>query len=384
MTGKGHSEVELKKLVLGTQDQILIINFNGTQFTIAGRYTKQDWNPCWMLFKEPNLLYAIDSTPQVGEISLFKLVPDFSSKVFFDKPVLVSSGKGSWGGAHIEFNADKTRIVGACYGSGMVDFWNVSATDGLPRIMSSSAVPGSTSPGRKRHRPHQAVLDPTGRFFIVPDLAGDKLLVVDDGKEIRPNIYSNVIDVPVGVGPRHVAFVTSPYGTHYLIMVAELSNEVFLYETYYTDDTIHLIEIDRRGAYGAWYPKDPSVAVVAELVVAKNQRDVYISNRFTGDKEDHISHFYFLGNLTFPRLKFIAITPTCGLSPRTFCLSKDEYQEFVFVGNEVGDSGLVAFKRDPVIGYIDPTPVATISNAELATPGIGEARANGPQFVSEI
>ncbi|OTA61485.1 putative isomerase YbhE [Hypoxylon sp. EC38] len=377
MTTQVHSNVGLKKLILGTQDQILIINFDGTKFTIAGRYTKPDWNPCWMLFKEPNLLYAIDSMPDVGEVNLFKLAS-------FDKLVLISSGKGSWGGAHIEFNADKTRIVGSCYGSGMVDLWDVSATDGVPRVIMSSAVPGQVSPGQKRHHPHQAVLDPTGRHFIVPDLAGDKLLVINDGEGVRSNIYSNVVDVPIGVGPRHVAFITSAYGPHFLVMVAELSNEVFLYEAYYTGNTIDLIEVDRKSSYGIWEPKDPSVAVAAELVVAKNQRDIYVSNRFTGEKEDHIAHFHFRENGSFPYLEFIGLTPTMGLRPRTFCLSKDRMQEFVFVGNEVGESGLVAFERNPFTGHIDSTPVATISNEELNTPGISEDMINGPQFVFQI
>ncbi|KAI0837997.1 Lactonase, 7-bladed beta-propeller-domain-containing protein [Hypoxylon sp. FL0890] len=275
-------------------------------------------------------------------------------------------------------------MVAACYGSSMVDFWDISAEDGSHRFITATSLPGKPSPGRKHHRPHQAVLDPTGRFFIVPNLGGDTLLVFNDKSYADTHIIRcTEVPVPTGVGPRHVAFLANS-GNHYLVMVGELSNELFLFGVEYVDGKLQLNQIQRQSTYGNSPPKDPSVAATAELVVAKNQRDVYVSNRFTGDETDHIAHFVFRGEHGVVRLDYVGRVSSGGLQPRVFSLSADDEQEFVFVGNDTGESGLVALKRDPKRGILAPTPVATMSHTELAAPGLSADKIKGPQFVGEI
>ncbi|KAI1417252.1 putative isomerase YbhE [Hypoxylon sp. FL1857] len=372
MAGLDRSEVGLKKLVVGNQDQILIINFDGIRFTIVGRYVQRDWNPAWILFKEPNILYVYGSTPETGHMSPW-------TKLFFVKPTLTSSLHCARGGAHLEFNRDKTYIVEAGYRTTVVTFWDISAPDNPFKLMRTNTIPGSPSPGWKGHRPHQAVLDPTGYFFIVPNISGDTLLVIRaDSLE-----NSNVIKVPVGVGPRHVAFLKND-GITYLAMVSELSNEIFLYRVKYTEHTIELDEINRQSTYNNSPPKDPRIARAAELVVARNQRDVYVSNRVTGDETDHIAHFSFQSEGNVPRLDYVGKVSSGGLKPRHFSLGADDDQEFMFIGNEAGGTGLVALRRDPKTGHLDPTPVATMPIVELAAPGLSAGQIRGPGFVSEI
>ncbi|KAI1141092.1 putative isomerase YbhE [Hypoxylon sp. FL0543] len=400
------SATVMKKLVVGIQGQILIINFDGEKFTITGRYEKQGWNPCSILFKDPNLLYVINSAPGAGDISLFKLGPDFSNsssrssqvnsasgpwtKAFMEKPTLVSSAKGSSGGVHMEFNADKTRIVAACSESSSVDTWDISAGDGSPKLVKSSSIPdlpwGLVTRSGRKHSPRQAVLDPTGRFFIVPDLGGDCLIVIDDAKNAASSntSYSNVITLPAGACPRRVAFLTNN-GTHYLIVLTECSNELLLFEVEYTNDTMDLKLIQREGTWGFMPPGSMSGTEVAELQVAKNQRDVYVSNRLHGTRGNIIAHFVFTNKVGDVQLSYADGWWRSGFQPRIMCLSADDDQEFAFVGSEAGGSGLVALKRNPVTGVIDLTPVATMSILELAAPGIPkDSRAKGPEFIGEI
>ncbi|KAI4866591.1 putative isomerase YbhE [Hypoxylon rubiginosum] len=379
----------LKKLFVGNRGQMLVISFDGVKFTITGRYVIRDWLPSWMLFKEPNFLYAIN--PLADDTDLFQLGPDLSSKApikradgtfswtkqFLDKPTFVSSSKGSRGGVHLEFNADKTRMVETSFFSSKIDIWDISAANGSLRLMKSLSITGNPSPGRKHHRPHQAVLDPTGRFFVVPNLTADTLLIID-AKDDRYEI-TNIAPVPTGVGPRHVAFLTRE-GTHYLVMVAEFTNELFLFEAAYVGDTILLTQIQRQSTYGGMHPRETSK--VAEVEVARNQRDVYVSNRITGDETDHVAHFAFSrkdGGAA--RLDYVSRVSSGGLQPRSFCLSSDAEQQFVFVANETGKYGLVALQRDPETGVLDPNPVAKMSNKELDAPG---QSGQGPHFVCEI
>lgn len=48
---------------------------------------------------------------------------------------LVQSAAGSSGVVSLEFNQDKTVLVGAAFGQGQVDVWDVSAADGTLKVM---------------------------------------------------------------------------------------------------------------------------------------------------------------------------------------------------------------------------------------------------------
>ncbi|KAI0176132.1 putative isomerase YbhE [Hypoxylon sp. FL1284] len=372
----GNRTSSLKTLAVGGREQLVIISFDGVKLTVSHRYERRDFLPSWMILKEPNILYTIN--PLGDDTNVFRLSaanPDSSTR-----PLTFESGaKGSHGGVHLEFNADKTRIVEASFFSSQVDVWDVSAADGSLRLMRSLSVPGSPASGRKHHRPHQAVLDPTGRFFVIPNLTADRLLVLDAKDDAYE--YTNLAPVPAGVGPRHVAFLRSG-GETYLVMVAEFTNELFLFEARYAGDTIMFAQIQRQSTYES-PPPSPSSAKATEIVVARNQRDVYVSNRrMDPEKTDDIAHFAFRQEAGgAPRLDYVSSVSTSGRQPRSFCLSDDPEQKFVFVANEQGAHGLVVLRRDEQTGVIDPEPAAALKMVELRAPG---TRHTGLHFVCQI
>ncbi|KAL7626095.1 hypothetical protein AAE478_002865 [Parahypoxylon ruwenzoriense] len=373
------SAPELKKLVVGTPFQILIANFDGSKFSITGNHTASGTGPSWMLFKEPNLLYAVNEN--ANDTSLFAL------SACSNDPVLASAANGSSGVVFLEFNSDKTRMIGTAYGSGMIDVWDVSAPDGSMKLMKSVVVPGAPNPAQGAHHPHQALLDPTGRFFVIPNLGGDTVLVLDSEAD-RYEITSNAT-LPTGTGPRHGGFITSGE-THYYALASELSNELFLFELAYVDDRIEFTEVQKQSTYGAVPPANASSAAAAELVVARNQRDVYVSNRISGNETDSIAHFTFKKDASSSSasgaasLDFADTVSTGGLRPRMFSLSNDEQQTLAFVANQGGDAGLAAFRRCPDTGALDPTPVATMPNTALVAPELAATDLMGPQFVLQI
>ncbi|KAI1088862.1 putative isomerase YbhE [Rostrohypoxylon terebratum] len=376
MATQGQTQA-FRTLVVGCRDQVLVVRFDGTKFTITRRYVKKGSVHCWMLSKGETL-YAVDAVSD--EINLFNL-----DKTSAPPPTTntssssISSFKGSHGGVHLAFNADQTRIVDACYRSSRIDVWDCSNADGSLKLIKSLEIPGKPSPGRNHHRPHQAVLDPSGRFFVVPNLSGDTLLFIDTANDLYE--ITSTLAVFTGFGPRRVEFVQFGEKT-LLVILGELSNQVLLYEGS-CESAVWTPAAQCDTYNGATKPAD---AKAGELVVAGNKEDVYLSNRNTGEAEDHIAHFKLRhqpnNNNSKSHLEYINKTPTCGRLPRSFCLSKDPEQNYVFVGNEKGEWGLVAFRHDPATGLLDPNPVARLANVDLTFDNVRGV--SGPQFVDEF
>ncbi|KAI1770445.1 putative isomerase YbhE [Hypoxylon cercidicola] len=368
MPPKTRQSATMHKLVIGTPFQILTGVFDGSKFSITGNHTEAGSAPSWLLYKSPNLLYAVNEN--ANDTSLFTL--DCGT----GNPTFTSAANGSSGVVFLEFNSDKTRMVGAAYGSGMIDVWDVSAADGSLKLLKNIVVPGEPNPAQGAHHPHQALLDPTGRFFVIPDLGGDSILVLDskdDAYEI-----TNTVTLPVGTGPRHGGFLTSG-DIHYYTLASELSNELFLFELKYEDDKLDFAELQKQSTYGPGFPPaNASSAAAGELIVASNNRDVYVSNRLSGNETDSIAHFKF----SDAKLDFADTVSSGGTLPRMFSLSTDE--TLAFVANQAGDAGLAAFKRSEDSGELSPTPIAMLPQESLVAPALAATPSMGPQFVLEI
>ncbi|OTA95666.1 hypothetical protein M434DRAFT_20085 [Hypoxylon sp. CO27-5] len=357
MVRQNTSAPEPRKLVIGAPFQILTADFDGTKFSITSNHTVSGKAPSWLLYKDPNLLYAVNEN--ADDLGVFTLDSSLSN------PTLKSSGNGSSGVVFLEFNADKTRMVGAAYGSGKVDVWDTSAADGSVKLLKTITIEGEPNPAQGAHHPHQALLDPTGRFFVIPNLGGDTVLVLD-GKDDKYEITGNAT-LPTGTGPRHGGFITSG-DTHYYTLASELSNELFLFELSYPGDTIAFKQVQVQSTYGADPPANATSAAAGELVVAANQKDVYVSNRISGNETDSIAHFVFKSDPA--SLDFAETVSTGGLRPRMFSLSTDEKQSLAF--------------RCPDSGTLGPTPVATVPSSALVAPELAATDYMGPQFVQEI
>ncbi|KAI1763050.1 putative isomerase YbhE [Hypoxylon sp. FL1150] len=365
---KPRQSSSIHKLVIGTPFQILTATFDGSKFAITGNHTAAGTAPSWMLYKSPNLLYAVNEN--ANDTSLFTL--DCGT----GNPTFQSASNGSSGVVFLEFNSDKTRMVGAAYGGGMIDVWDVSASDGSLKLLKSIVVPGTPNPAQGAHHPHQALLDPTGRYFVIPDLGGDSVLVLDSKDDTYE--ITSTISLPIGSGPRHGGFITDG-DTHYYVLATELSSELYLFELKYTDDKLDLTERQRQSTYGAGFPPaNATSAAAGEVVVASNNRDVYVSNRLSGNETDSIAHFAFSG----AKLDFYDSISSGGILPRMFSLSIDE--KLVFVVNQAGDAALAAFTRMEDFGELIPTPVATLPQESLVAPALAATPSMGPQFVLEI
>ncbi|PCD20244.1 hypothetical protein AU210_016656 [Fusarium oxysporum f. sp. radicis-cucumerinum] len=322
--------------------------------------------PSWMTLSYPNLLYAVDESSNA--LTLFEI------NLVSNEITAKSSKEGSSGVVHLQFNTDNTRLVGCAYGNGTIDIWNT--TNGSLGLVKTIASPGQPGPDKERQaspHPHQANLDPTGRFFIINDLGTDSIVVLDSNDDAFQIV--NIIHIsPQGCGPRHGVFY--PQGafraTHY-ILVCEISNKVLVYTVSYRENYLDFTQIQSTSTFGPGLPPaNSSSAAAGAIVLAADNRHLYVSNRQTGNSTDSVSHFQIdHSNSTFLSLQFVGSASTYGISPRMMSFSHED--RYLLIANQAGGFGLVALER-----RLDGTLEAENPISVLGAPDFT------PQFIQQI
>ena len=155
------------------------------------------------------------------------------------------------------------------YSSGSaVSTYKILPTGGLAllqNIFFKLTTPGANPSRQDAPHPHEALLDPSGTFIVVPDLGADLVRV------FRINRYTSAINeitgltLPPGAGPRHGAFLKTNDAT-YFFLVAELDNIVRSYKVTYGMDLITFEEVFSAGMFGP--DPTPAGAAAAEALVS--------------------------------------------------------------------------------------------------------------------
>jgi 6-phosphogluconolactonase (cycloisomerase 2 family) len=348
------------KLIVTNPGNIHLVDFDGSKFEIVKKQAAPG-APSWVTLVEPDVLYAVDENSD----TTYSYSVDLASNKIEKR----ASAKGSAGVVHLAVTRDKTRMVGAAYGNATIDIFDV--TKGTLKFVKTISSKGK-SPADAPH-PHQAVLDPSGRFFAVNDLGTDTILLLDSQADFA--VVNNVPVEPAGCGPRHGSFfpLGTPQPTHYMV-VCEKKNVVVTWTLKYGG--AKGIEFQKAQVVSTFKSEGeaPAKAAAGELVVSPDSKQVYVSNRLTGDV-DSIALLHVTGSGTNVKLQFGGLTPTLGKLPRMFSISRDG--KVLFVANQGGSTALVALKRN-ADGSLDPKPVATMDMKEF--PG----DTTGPQFVQQV
>ncbi|KAI9846728.1 MAG: hypothetical protein M1838_001157 [Thelocarpon superellum] len=207
--------------------------------------------------------------------------------------------------------------------------------------------PGPNPARQEAPHPHDVILDPTGRYLLVPDLGADLLRVFSIAETTNEMLERVAFPAKPGTGPRHALF-WKPDGQEstFLYVVTELDNSVTGYLVEYLQDgELSLQEISRSSTYG---PKSaaPKGALAAEVALVGEH--LYVSNRYDGTfttpqgrASDSIATFAL--SATTGRLEFQRLSPAYGTAPRHFSFNAagSKLAVAVFQSHHAGSSPLV-------------------------------------------
>ncbi|KAL2206219.1 putative isomerase YbhE [Sarocladium strictum] len=354
------------RVLLSNSGKIYLADYTGSSFEITMTEDDAGHSASWMAYSQPDLLYAVDENGDLLRV--------FELDVAGDKLEKKAEEAGSTGVVHLEFNKERTRMVGAAYGEGTVDVWDIS--DGGLSLMKTIVSEDDLGPNKERQaaaHPHQSVLDPSGRFFAVNDLGTDHILLIDSADDAF-EVVNSVAVTPAGAGPRHGAFypANADKATHYMVL-CEIKNIIVVYELSYTDSSIEFNQIQEISSFDPDFTPAEDAAA-GELAIIGDH--VYISNRLTGADTDDITHFR-VSNCSSGKLelKFSDSVSTGGGRPRMFSAASSGAE--LLVGNQDGALGLVAIgiKED---GALETTFRATVEASVFGEVGFG------PAFVQQI
>ncbi|OAA65948.1 YkgB protein [Niveomyces insectorum RCEF 264] len=194
--------------------------------------------------------------------------------------------------------------------------------------------PGANATRQDASHPHEVVLDPTGKFFLVPDLGADLVRVFLINQTDLTWAPVTPLVTPPGSGPRHVSFVVASNRT-YMYLTSELANTLTGYQlTYHANNTLSFTQIYLSSSHGLGQVPVPAAATAAEVLTSPDHRFVIVSTR--SDHTFNITNFdpknstqlvsdsiaTFKVNPANGNLTFVQLYPAGGLIPRQFTINK--------------------------------------------------------------
>lgn len=192
-------------------------------------------NPSWLTFDTNHAtLYCLDEGLEVtnGSLTSFTIGDDGSlTKVHRETTI-----SGPVSGVIYGNPAEKRSIALAHYSGSALSTWELDTNRTGDFAFEQDFLFNLTKPGPNAERQdapheHEAVLDPTGQFIVVPDLGADLVRIFSIDAETDKLTAEKPLAVLPGSGPRHVAFY-QPYGvsgsrsTSFMFLVSELGNTI--------------------------------------------------------------------------------------------------------------------------------------------------------------
>ncbi|KAJ6040311.1 hypothetical protein N7499_005130 [Penicillium canescens] len=206
--------------------------------------------------------------------------------------------------------------------------WN-SSTGHLARTQTFTYQMPASGPVPDRQdasHPHGAIVDPTGRFVLVPDLGMDRIHIFEispsDGR-LQPQAP---LLVKPGSGPRHAVFWTpssKAVSIHDTVMylVSELDNTLSAFKIRYTRNGLGFTKVFEESTYGEEAAPDGSKA--SGIQITPGNDHIVVSNRGDATFGKQIDSFAVFKCARFhgsnaTNVSFVGLFPAYGPFPREF------------------------------------------------------------------
>ena len=251
---------------------------------------------------------------------------------------LGQAAAGGRNGVSASLDPARRFLFVANYAGGSIGVLPIRQDGGLEDFAHCLALPGPIGPHRGEQtmsHPHHTMVDPSGRFLLVPDKGLDRVHVLALDPEQGKLSVAGFATMRSGAGPRHIAFHPR---LPRAFVVTELDSTVVTCD--WNAETGALTPLH---VVPALSPTFFGVSTAAEIVVSPCGRWVYVSNR----GQDSVTQFEF--DEAGDRLNVIGWTPTQGREPRFMTLTPSG--DCLLVANEQGDN-IVAFGIEPAKGRL--------------------------------
>jgi len=122
----------------------------------------------------------------------------------------------------------------------MLNLINVTDPESLTPFQNLTFTLDGPGPNKGRQdapHPHQTVLDPTGKFILVPDLGADlvRVFAISDEDGLTVTAGEPLV-AAAGSGPRHISFAEKKDGSFVMYLISELSNTITAYNVVYGEE----------------------------------------------------------------------------------------------------------------------------------------------------
>jgi 6-phosphogluconolactonase (cycloisomerase 2 family) len=325
-------------------------------------------NPSWLTWdKESRALYCLDEGFTTPNGSITTYMADVNGTLAFQQHLDLTAPAPVSG---VIFGKDKFEGLAISHYTGQVSVL-LTANTKLSNVVQQLNFTGITPPGVDKIRQagpheHQAILDPTGEYILVPDLGADLVRVFCWGPVANNDtlLEHPPLKVKAGSGPRHAVFWSTDgeamnSTTHYLFVVSELGNTIASYKvTYPYQGGLDFAEVSTTNTFGGGII--PPGAAAGEIAISSDKKFLLVSNRndssfsidnynpqnSTKEISDSLATYAINGNGT---LTFKQLWPAGGLFPRHFSLNKAG--DMVAVGLQ-NSARVVVLERDVQTGLL--------------------------------
>ncbi|KAH8879671.1 putative isomerase YbhE [Thozetella sp. PMI_491] len=316
-------------------------------------------NSTWLTLDKLNgILYCLEEgldRPN-GTLSSFKTSGD---------GILIQLGRTPTIGGPVSsviYGQDGSGLAVSEYGGSGFQTYSIADASNLiemQRDVFKLDQPGSNPERQEAPHPHQVVLDPTGNFFLVPDLGADLVRIFSIDQKGLQYTPSGTLSVPAGSGPRHVSWLVTGTKT-FLFLISELANSITTFEVSYDNSSLGFRQTYVSSTYGL-NKTAPAGAAAAEVVVSPDQRFLILSSRMensiqipnwdsnnsTQIPSDPIITFSI--NAETGALAWLQTFPAGGRVPRQFSVNKAG--TLLAVGLQE-DGRVAVINREPVSGLL--------------------------------
>ncbi|CAI7589912.1 unnamed protein product [Penicillium glandicola] len=187
-------------------------------------------------------------------------------------------------------------------------------------------APGPVADRQDAPHPHGSIVDPTGRYVLVPDLGMDRIhifKICPSSGLLQPQ---KPLLVKPGSGPRHAVFWTPKTGVvstedTILYLVSELGNTLSSFKADYSRNGLTFVKLQEESTYGG--SAAPSGSKVSGIQISPGNDRIVVSNRGDatfGEENDSFAVFNCTtahGNRA-ANLSFAGLFPAYGSYPREF------------------------------------------------------------------